>query len=289
MQGASRHPGLSFGGFVATIAAHPDHRRAGHRHDGAGPGYTLPPPSGCGRAMRGNGSSPASCSPLAPAQLLYGLVADRFGRRPHAHRLPRALTRWAASAAAGAAPSYAGPAGRPGAEGFGAAGAQVLVTAVIARLLCRAADGQVNSLSFMVFLAAPIVAPSLGQRAAHHRPLAVDLPRPRALWRAHRILGHLQACPRRSTEQDRRPIALGAFRAAAARTPAQPHVARLHAGGDAAARRLARLYQRRPAGLRRDLPRAQALSRDLRAVRGEHGAGRAHQCPAGRSAMACAG
>ncbi len=95
------------------------------------------------------------------AQLLYGVAADRFGRRPI---LLFALGLYALCAfAAAAAPGFHWLLAARVAQGFGAAGAQVATVSIVRDCYSGRRMAQVNSLSFMVFLAAPIFAPSLGQ------------------------------------------------------------------------------------------------------------------------------
>ncbi|MDR3505897.1 MAG: multidrug effflux MFS transporter [Acidocella sp.] len=95
------------------------------------------------------------------AQLLFGLAADRFGRRPV---LIASLVLYSfASFMAACAPSFPWLIVARVAQGVGAAGAQVLTTAVVRDCYAGRRMARVNSLTFMVFLAAPIIAPSLGQ------------------------------------------------------------------------------------------------------------------------------
>lgn len=95
------------------------------------------------------------------AQLFYGVLADRFGRR---HVLIPALALYiGCSFACGFAPSFFWLLAARFAQGVGGAGAQVLATAIIRDCYAGRRMAEVNSLAFMVFLAAPIFAPSLGQ------------------------------------------------------------------------------------------------------------------------------
>jgi DHA1 family bicyclomycin/chloramphenicol resistance-like MFS transporter len=95
------------------------------------------------------------------AQLLYGLAADRFGRRPV---LIFSLALYTlCSFMAALAPSFALLLLARAGQGFGAAGAQVLSVSVVRDCYAGRRMARVNSLSFMVFLTAPIIAPSLGQ------------------------------------------------------------------------------------------------------------------------------
>jgi DHA1 family bicyclomycin/chloramphenicol resistance-like MFS transporter len=95
------------------------------------------------------------------AQLLYGLAADKFGRRPV---LIFSLVLYTiCSFTAALAPSFALLLLARAGQGFGAAGAQVLSVSVVRDCYAGRQMARVNSLSFMVFLTAPIIAPSLGQ------------------------------------------------------------------------------------------------------------------------------
>lgn len=95
------------------------------------------------------------------AQLLYGIAADRFGRRPVL------LTAFAlyiiCALAAAAAPSFTVLIIARILQGVGAAGVQVVSVSIIRDCYAGRRMAQVNSLCFMVFLSAPIIAPSLGQ------------------------------------------------------------------------------------------------------------------------------
>ena len=95
------------------------------------------------------------------AQLLYGLAADRFGRRPVLIFALAVFT--LCSFAAALAPSFALLLLARAGQGFGAAGAQVLSVSVVRDCYAGRQMARVMSLSFMVFLTAPIIAPSLGQ------------------------------------------------------------------------------------------------------------------------------
>jgi DHA1 family bicyclomycin/chloramphenicol resistance-like MFS transporter len=95
------------------------------------------------------------------AQLLYGLAADKFGRRPV---IIFSLSLYTfGSFLAALAPSFTLLLLARAAQGFGAAGAQVLSVSIVRDCYAGRRMAQVNSLSFMVFLTAPILAPSFGQ------------------------------------------------------------------------------------------------------------------------------
>jgi DHA1 family bicyclomycin/chloramphenicol resistance-like MFS transporter len=95
------------------------------------------------------------------AQLLYGLAADKFGRRPVIIFSLALYT--LCSFMAALAPSFALLLLARAGQGFGAAGAQVLSVSIVRDCYAGRRMAQVNSLSFMVFLTAPILAPSFGQ------------------------------------------------------------------------------------------------------------------------------
>ncbi len=98
---------------------------------------------------------------FAGAQLFYGLAADRLGRRPV---LLGALCLYVVCGVlAAAAPSLPWLLAARLLQGVGAAGAQVLTVSIVRDCYAGRRMAQVNSLSFMVFLAAPIFAPSIGQ------------------------------------------------------------------------------------------------------------------------------
>jgi DHA1 family bicyclomycin/chloramphenicol resistance-like MFS transporter len=95
------------------------------------------------------------------SQLIYGVAADRFGRKPV---LIVSMSIYIVfSLACAFAPSFGWLLAARAIEGLGAAGAQVLTTAIIRDCYAGRRMAEVNSLTFMVFLSAPIFAPSLGQ------------------------------------------------------------------------------------------------------------------------------
>jgi len=138
------------------------------------------------------------------AQLLYGLLADRFGRRKV---LLFALCLYVLCGfGAACAPSFAWLITARVAQGIGAAGAQVLSVSIVRDCYAGRRMAQVNSLSFMVFLAAPILAPSIGQLVLLIAPwpaIFIGLALYGALitaWVAWRL-------PETQAARDRRPIA----------------------------------------------------------------------------------
>jgi DHA1 family bicyclomycin/chloramphenicol resistance-like MFS transporter len=95
------------------------------------------------------------------AQIFYGTLADRFGRRPV---LLIALALYAVfSAVAGFAGHFGVMLAARVLQGVGAAGTRVLAVSIIRDRYSGRQMARVMSLAFIVFLAAPIAAPSLGQ------------------------------------------------------------------------------------------------------------------------------
>jgi MFS transporter, DHA1 family, multidrug resistance protein len=98
---------------------------------------------------------------FAVAQLAYGPLSDRFGRRPV---LGVALAGYAVtSIVAAASGSFVLLLIARAAMGACAAGARVVAVALVRDCYAGRAMARVMSLAFIVFMAAPIVAPSLGQ------------------------------------------------------------------------------------------------------------------------------
>ena len=98
---------------------------------------------------------------FAIAQLAYGPLSDRFGRRPV---LAIALASYVVtSALAAISGSFALLLIARAAMGTAAAGARVVSVALVRDCYAGRAMARVMSLAFIVFMAAPIFAPSLGQ------------------------------------------------------------------------------------------------------------------------------
>jgi DHA1 family bicyclomycin/chloramphenicol resistance-like MFS transporter len=95
------------------------------------------------------------------AQLFYGVLADRFGRKTIL--LLALATYVVCSFLAAVSGSFSELLAARALQGIGAAGAQVLAISIVRDCYSGRLMAEVNSLSFMVFLSAPILAPSIGQ------------------------------------------------------------------------------------------------------------------------------
>lgn len=95
------------------------------------------------------------------AQLAFGPLSDRFGRR--APLLIGLVVYVAAAFAATIAPTFAILLAMRFIQGMGAAGTRVIGTSVVRDRFSGRAMAEVMSLTFMVFMAIPIIAPSIGQ------------------------------------------------------------------------------------------------------------------------------
>jgi len=98
---------------------------------------------------------------FAAAQLVWGPLADRFGRKP---TLLAGLGLYvAASVAAALAPSFAALLAARLAQGLAAASTRVIALALVRDCYSGRGMGRVMSLVMMVFMIVPILAPSIGQ------------------------------------------------------------------------------------------------------------------------------
>jgi DHA1 family bicyclomycin/chloramphenicol resistance-like MFS transporter len=95
------------------------------------------------------------------AQLFYGPLADRFGRRPPL--IAGLIIYFLASAAAAVAPSFETLLLCRFVQGVGAAGTRVITVSVVRDSFEGRRMAEVMSLIFMVFMAIPVIAPSIGQ------------------------------------------------------------------------------------------------------------------------------
>jgi len=94
-------------------------------------------------------------------QLVIGPVSDRFGRR--APLLLGMGVYVIAAIAAAFAPDFGALLALRGIQGFGAAGTRVITTSIVRDRFSGRAMAEVMSLTFMVFMAVPVIAPGLGQ------------------------------------------------------------------------------------------------------------------------------
>jgi DHA1 family bicyclomycin/chloramphenicol resistance-like MFS transporter len=98
---------------------------------------------------------------VSSTQLIYGVLADRFGRKPV---LLTGVGLYAVFAVAAAfATSFPQLVLARGLMGAGAAAVQVLAVSLVRDRFAGAQMARVMSLTFMVFLTAPVLAPSIGQ------------------------------------------------------------------------------------------------------------------------------
>ena len=95
------------------------------------------------------------------AQIIYGTLSDRFGRKPV---LLAGICIYAlASLLASQAGSFEFMIAARVAQGIGAASTRVLAVSIIRDCYSGRVMARIMSLAFIVFLAAPIIAPSIGQ------------------------------------------------------------------------------------------------------------------------------
>ena len=149
------------------------------------------------------------------AQIVYGTLADRYGRRPVLLVALGLYTLF--SAVAGFAGSFALMVVARVLQGVGAAGTRVLAVSIVRDRYSGRQMARVMSLAFIVFLAVPIAAPSLGQLIMRVAPW-------QAIFFALAIFGAAVTgwaairLPETLHEEDRLPIRatriLGAFRVA---------------------------------------------------------------------------
>lgn len=140
------------------------------------------------------------------AQLFYGVLGDRFGRRPI---LIGAIAFYvAATMAAAFAPTFEVMLAARFVQGAGAAATRVLCIAIVRDCYAGRTMAKVMSLVFIVFLAAPMVAPALGQLVlalAHWRWIFIVL----GLFGAVILAWAAWKLPETLHEEDRLPIRLG--------------------------------------------------------------------------------
>lgn len=95
------------------------------------------------------------------AQLAFGPLSDRFGRR--APLLVGIVVYIVAAVAAVFSPTFGILLALRFLQGMGAAGTRVIATSIVRDMYSGRAMAEVMSLTFMVFMAIPIIAPSIGQ------------------------------------------------------------------------------------------------------------------------------
>jgi len=149
------------------------------------------------------------------AQIFYGPLADRFGRK---HLLIGCMLLYAGFAClSGLAGSFGLLLGARILHGISAAGTRVLVVAVVRDRFEGSAMAQVMSLAMIVFMLAPILAPSLGQAvlaAGSWRFIFLALAvyaLALTIWAGFRL-------PETLAREARRPLSFGHFGAAVAET-----------------------------------------------------------------------
>ena len=95
------------------------------------------------------------------AQIAFGPLSDRFGRR--APLLIGIVVYIVAAIAAAFSPSFAILLALRFTQGLGAAGTRVIATSMVRDLYSGRAMAEVMSLTFMVFMAIPIIAPGIAR------------------------------------------------------------------------------------------------------------------------------
>ncbi len=95
------------------------------------------------------------------AQIIYGTLADRYGRRPVL--LVGIVIYTVASVIAMFADSFEVMMGARALQGIGSAATRILAIAIVRDCYSGRQMARVMSLAFIVFLAVPIIAPSIGQ------------------------------------------------------------------------------------------------------------------------------
>jgi DHA1 family bicyclomycin/chloramphenicol resistance-like MFS transporter len=145
------------------------------------------------------------------AQIVYGTLADRFGRKPVL--LAGLVIYVLASAAATFSTTFETMMAARVAQGIGAAGTRVLAVSIVRDCYSGRQMARVMSLAFIVFLAVPILAPSIGQviiLVAPWRWIFVLL----GLFGAAVALWVTLSLPETLNPEDRRPIAVAPILAA---------------------------------------------------------------------------
>jgi len=145
------------------------------------------------------------------AQVVYGTLTDRFGRKPVL--LVSLVIYVVFSLVAGLSPSFRFMMVARVLQGIGAAGSRVIAVSIVRDCYGGRKMAQVMSLTFLVFLGVPILAPSLGQLIMlvfPWRGIFVAL----ALYGVLLLVWIFRKLPETMHEQDRRPIDIQAIAAA---------------------------------------------------------------------------
>jgi DHA1 family bicyclomycin/chloramphenicol resistance-like MFS transporter len=157
---AAPHPGMGFKQFVAMVAAM-------MAVNGLAIDGMLPALEVIGKALaiptpnERQWIVTAYMMGFGGAQLAYGPLADRFGRRPVL--LTGLILYIAFSLLAAMAQSFEMMLIARALQGVGSAGSRVLAVSIVRDCYSGRKMARVMSLSFIVFLAVPIIAPSFGQ------------------------------------------------------------------------------------------------------------------------------
>jgi len=141
------------------------------------------------------------------AQLGFGPLSDRFGRR--APLLIGMLVYIVAVIAAALSPNFALLLVFRFIQGMGAAGTRVIVTSIVRDMYSGRAMAEVMSLTFMVFMAIPIIAPGVGQVLLLAGPWQTIFFFMGGLATIFTIWGFLRL-PETLAPENRRPLTLGA-------------------------------------------------------------------------------
>jgi DHA1 family bicyclomycin/chloramphenicol resistance-like MFS transporter len=154
------HPGLSLRGFIAIIAAL-------NATNALAIDSMLPALSQIGGALSLSAANERQwlvtsfLMGFGAAQIFYGTLADRYGRKPVL--VASLITYVVCSLAAAFSRSFELMMVARALQGIGAAGSRVLSVAIVRDCYEGRTMARVMSLSFTVFLGVPILAPSLGQ------------------------------------------------------------------------------------------------------------------------------
>jgi DHA1 family bicyclomycin/chloramphenicol resistance-like MFS transporter len=157
---AAPHPGMGFKQFVAMVAAM-------MAVNGLAIDGMLPALPAIGNALHIATDNErqwivtAYMMGFGTSQLVYGTLADRFGRRPVL--LTGLILYVLFSLLAALSTSFEMLLAVRALQGVGAAGSRVLAVSIVRDCYSGRRMARVMSLSFIVFLAVPIIAPSFGQ------------------------------------------------------------------------------------------------------------------------------